>query len=122
MNARAPALPAALEHVGGYLYATSSPRDGILSPLRLTADGRSGQPAGLFGLRIPSRVKRYDLYTRVVNLPWRPAYADLGWNRWSPPAQPYLGALLGLAVARASVKQTESVTRIDIRRFGCRLK
>ena len=73
-------LSAALEHVGGYLYATSSPRDGILSPLRLTADGRSGQPAGLFGLRIPSRVKRYDLYTRVVNLPWRPAYADLGWN------------------------------------------
>ena len=73
-------LSAAMEHVRGYLYATSSPRDGILSGLHVTADGRSEEPAGLYGLRIPSRVSRYDLYTRVVDLPWRPAYADLGWK------------------------------------------
>jgi hypothetical protein len=73
-------LSAAMEHVRGYLYATSSPRDGILSGLHVTADGRSDDPAGLYGLRIPSRVSRYDLYTRVVDLPWRPAYVDLGWK------------------------------------------
>lgn len=73
-------LSSAMEHVRGCLYATSSPRDGILGGLRINADGKSGHPAGLYGLRIPSRVKRYDLYTRVVNLPWRAAYADLGWN------------------------------------------
>lgn len=73
-------LSGAMEHVRGCLYATSSPRDGILVGLRINADGKSGHSAGLYGLRIPSRVKRYDLYSRVVNLPWRAAYADLGWN------------------------------------------
>jgi len=73
-------LSEALKHVRGHLYATSSPYDGILSGLRVNADGQYGRPAGLYGLRIPSRVKRYDLYARVVNLAWRPAYADLGWN------------------------------------------
>ena len=58
-------LSAAMEHVRGHLYATSSPHDGILAGLRINADGQSGHPAGLRGLRIPSRVKRYDLYTRV---------------------------------------------------------
>jgi len=73
-------LSNAMGHVRGCLYATSSPRDGILGGLRISADGKCGHPAGLYGLRIPSRVKRYDLYSRVVNLPWRAAYADLGWN------------------------------------------
>lgn len=73
-------LSTAMEHVRGYLYATSSPLDGILAGVHVNADGRSGRPAGLVGLRIPSRVKRYDLYARVVNLSWRSAYADLGWN------------------------------------------
>ena len=41
---------------------------------------RTGRPAGVQGLRMPSGVKRYDLYARVVNLPWRPAYAGFGWN------------------------------------------
>jgi hypothetical protein len=73
-------LSGAMEHVRGCLYATNSPRDGILGGLRINADGESGHPAGLYGLNVPSRVRRYDLYSRVVNLPWRPAYAKLGWN------------------------------------------
>jgi hypothetical protein len=73
-------LSGAMEHVRGHLYATCSPFDGILVEMRLDADGRTGPPAGLYGLRIPSQVERYDLYSRVVNLPWRPAYADLGWR------------------------------------------
>ena len=73
-------LSAAMQRVRGCLYATSSPRDGILSGLRINADGEAGYPAGLYGLHIPSRVKRFDLYSRVVNLPWRAAYAELGWN------------------------------------------
>lgn len=73
-------LSNAMTHVSGFLYATSSPHDGILIGLRVNADGGSGQPAGLYGLRVPSRVKRFDTYARVVNLPWRPPYADLGWS------------------------------------------
>jgi pimeloyl-ACP methyl ester carboxylesterase len=73
-------LSMAMEHVQGCLYATSSPHDGILVGLRFNADGQRGPTAGLHGLRVPSRAKRYDLYTRVVNLSWRPAYAHLGWN------------------------------------------
>jgi hypothetical protein len=73
-------LSTAMQHVNGHLYATCSPFDGILGGMRLNADGQTGRPAGLHGLRIPSDVERYDLYTRVVNLPWRPAYADLGWK------------------------------------------
>jgi alpha-beta hydrolase superfamily lysophospholipase len=73
-------LSDAMAHVNGCLYATSSPRDGILSGLGVTADGSTDSPAGLHGLRIPARVKRYEHYARVVNLAWRAAYADLGWN------------------------------------------
>lgn len=73
-------LSIAMEHVHGHLYATSSPYDKILAGVFANADGVAGPPAGLHGFRVPSRVKRYDLYARVVNLPWRPAYADLGWN------------------------------------------
>ena len=73
-------LSVAMAHVNGHLYATSSPYDKLLAGVFANADGVAGRPAGLHGLRVPSRVKRYDLYTRVVNLPWRPAYADLGWN------------------------------------------
>ena len=73
-------LSTAMERVRGCLYATSSPQDGILAGLRVNADGQPGPPAGLHGLRVPSRVRRYDLYARVVNLSWRPAYDHLGWN------------------------------------------
>lgn len=73
-------LSAAMERVRGFLYATSSPHDGVLAGVRLNADGGAGQPAGLYGLRIPSDVRRYESYARVVNLPWRPPYAKLGWN------------------------------------------
>lgn len=73
-------LSKAMEHVRGHLYATSSPYDRILAGMRLNADGETGRPAGLHGLRIPSQVARYDHYARVVNLPWRPAYADVGWS------------------------------------------
>jgi pimeloyl-ACP methyl ester carboxylesterase len=73
-------LSAAMQHVGGFLYATSSPHDGVLAGVRLNADGDTGQPAGLYGLRVPSDVQRYESYARVVNLPWRPPYAKLGWS------------------------------------------
>ena len=73
-------LSDAMQHVRGFLYATSSPHDGILAGVRLNADGETGQPAGLYGLRIPSSVKRFESYVRIVNLPWRPPYANLGWN------------------------------------------
>jgi pimeloyl-ACP methyl ester carboxylesterase len=73
-------LSTAMEHVQGNLYATCSRVDGILGGITKNADGYSGNPAGLSGLRIPSRVQRYEHYARVVNLPWRPAYGDIGWN------------------------------------------
>ena len=73
-------LTKALQHVRGRLYATCSKYDGILAGVAVNADGVSGRPAGVQGLRMPSGVKRYDLYARVVNLPWRPAYAGFGWN------------------------------------------
>ncbi len=73
-------LSRAMGHVEGFLYATSSPNDGVLAGVRVNSDGGTGQPAGLYGLRIPSRVERFDVYARVVNLPWRPAYSSLGWN------------------------------------------
>ncbi len=73
-------LTKAMKHVTGRLYVTCSPRDGILSGLAGNADGEPGKPAGLHGLRVPGSLKRYDLYARVMNLRWRPAYAGFGWH------------------------------------------
>lgn len=73
-------LSDAIAHVRGFLYATSSPSDTILGGVTVAADGTPDPPAGLYGFRIPGRIKSYDAYTRVVNLPWRSVYADLGWN------------------------------------------
>lgn len=73
-------LSDAMAHVRGFLYATSSSTDGILEGVTVAADGAVTEPAGLHGFRIPARIKCYDCYTRVVNLPWRAVYADLGWK------------------------------------------
>ena len=73
-------LATAMQHVRGRLYATCSMRDRILSGVGVTADGLSGRPAGLGGLRIPDRMRSDDGYARVVNLHWRPAYAGFGWT------------------------------------------
>jgi hypothetical protein len=73
-------LSDAMAHVRGYLYATSSSADALLEGVGVAADGSIAEPAGIHGFRIPARIKCYDCYTRVVNLPWRAAYADLGWR------------------------------------------
>ncbi len=72
-------LSDAMAHVRGYLYATTSLRDGILSGMVALADGEPGKPAGLRGLRVPPRARRRSAYARVVNLHWRPAYGGFGW-------------------------------------------
>jgi hypothetical protein len=73
-------LSDAMAHVGGLMYATSSSGDSLLEGVSVAADGSFAEPAGLHGFRIPARIKCYDCYTRVVNLPWRAVYADLGWK------------------------------------------
>ena len=75
-------LAEALQHVRGRLYATCSTGDMLLASLALNADGTVGRAAGQRGFVLPAgltdREKRQ--YTKVVNLPWRPAYAGAGWN------------------------------------------
>ena len=52
----------------------------------LRSAGRPGRtrrpPAGRRGFRLPRRLTAEEtrLYAKVVNLPWRPAYASFGWN------------------------------------------
>lgn len=69
-------LTAALQHVGGRLYATTSPHDGILAALVINADGLGGPPAGRVGFRLPTEATEATrvAYRRVINLPWRPSY------------------------------------------------
>lgn len=73
-------LSDAMAHVNGFLYATCSSSDPILEGVAISADGSPNAPAGLYGFRIPARIRNIDAYTRVVNLPWRAVYADLGWS------------------------------------------
>ena len=75
-------LSPVLRHVRGHLYVTSSPHDGMLAMMAVNADGGSGAPAGRVGAQIPRTLSRSDreLYRKVVNLPWKPAYAGCGWN------------------------------------------
>ncbi|HNO76652.1 MAG TPA: hypothetical protein PKN33_01225 [Phycisphaerae bacterium] len=75
-------LTPALLHVRGKLYATCSRRDAILATLGVNADGESGAPAGRSGFRIASGLttKQRQLYTKVVNLPWRRQYNKYGWR------------------------------------------
>jgi hypothetical protein len=75
-------LSPALEHMRGYFYATYSREDYILAALAVNADGGPGPPAGKVGFRRPAKMSREtaQLYSKVVNLPWKPGYAGYGWN------------------------------------------
>ncbi|MHC4235300.1 MAG: hypothetical protein ACYSUQ_09315 [Planctomycetota bacterium] len=75
-------LVEALEHVRGRLYATCSGEDMILASLAVNADGMTGQAAGQNGFVLPEGLssKHKRSYAKVVNLPWRAAYAGFGWN------------------------------------------
>lgn len=72
----------ALPHVRGHVYATVSRRDRLLSLMTLNADGGTGPPAGREGIQLPDDVAPSErrLYCKVVNLPWKPAYAAWGWD------------------------------------------
>lgn len=74
----------ALRHVKHRLYATSSPHDAILIAAR-SAGLESGRPAGQVGFKLPRHAGRTDstrnkLYSKLVNLPWRPGYVAYGWD------------------------------------------
>ena len=71
-----------LGHVRGHLYVTVSLRDRMLAVMSVNADGGPGPPAGRTGVLTPRALDRSDRtpYRKVVNLPWRPAYAGFGWN------------------------------------------
>ncbi len=75
-------LTRAMRRVRGYLYATTSPRDGILPGRGITADGSIGRFAGQVGFKLPATGGRSmrDAYRRVVNLPWQPSYLAYGWD------------------------------------------
>ncbi|MFH0982145.1 MAG: hypothetical protein V2A79_11460 [Planctomycetota bacterium] len=75
-------LSRALGHVRGHLYVTASRGDNLLAMMPVNADGGSGPPAGRTGARMPQVLARTgrEPYRKVVNLPWRPAYAGYGWN------------------------------------------
>lgn len=75
-------LTRALHHVRGHLYVTASLRDGMLAVMPINADGGVGPPAGRTGVQMPRVLANADRasYRKVVNLPWRPAYAGYGWN------------------------------------------
>jgi len=67
----------AFEHIKGRVYVFYSPYDPILSgPVRVlgTIDGSFSDAAGLVGLQPRPAYKG-----RIVNLPWRPEYAEYGW-------------------------------------------
>jgi len=71
-----------MERVGGRLYATTSPHDGILRAIVTNADGGGGPPAGKSGFAMPARRDHRvaQAYSRVVNLPWRASYLQFGWD------------------------------------------
>ena len=75
-------LTHAMKHVKRNLYATSSPRDGILNAITVNADGIPGRPAGLAGFTLPASADddTREAYTRVMNLPWKPSYVGFGWQ------------------------------------------
>lgn len=75
-------LSKALGQIRGHLYCTASKDDGILGVLAVNADGGSGPPAGLVGLKMPhgSSQGSRERYARVVNLPWQPAYSGFDWD------------------------------------------
>jgi pimeloyl-ACP methyl ester carboxylesterase len=75
-------LTKAMQHVRRSLYATCSPHDGILATLAVNADGEAGPPAGRVGFRLPKQAGAgiESAYSRVMNLPWQPAYLAFDWD------------------------------------------
>lgn len=71
-----------MHHVRGRLYATCSQKDGILSTIITNADHKGGDPAGINGFRPPRNrtAATRAAYSRVVNLPWKPAYVAFDWD------------------------------------------
>jgi hypothetical protein len=71
-----------MQHVRRNLYATCSPHDAILATLAVNADGESGPPAGRVGFRLPKQAGSNveAAYSRVINLPWEPAYLAFDWS------------------------------------------
>ncbi len=75
-------LAKAMRHVRRNLYATCSPHDAILATLAVNADGLPGPPAGRVGFRLPRQAGAGtdEVYQRVINLPWDPAYLAFDWS------------------------------------------
>lgn len=74
-------LTAALEHVAGRLYATTSPYDAILK-VAPSAGVQAGAPAGIEGFSLPRFADEHTIqqYDKAVMLPWRPEYLAWGWD------------------------------------------
>lgn len=75
-------LTAALRHVRGRLYATTSKEDYVLATLVINADGGTGPTAGRVGFRVPRDLPpdQAKLYEKVISVPWKPAHVGYGWN------------------------------------------
>ncbi|HUU84607.1 MAG TPA: hypothetical protein VM243_14000 [Phycisphaerae bacterium] len=75
-------LADALEHVRGRMYATTSRHDMLLAAMTVCAEGELGPPAGRTGFLLPRSLSESQkrLYAKLILLPWRPAYAALGWD------------------------------------------
>jgi hypothetical protein len=75
-------LSTALSHVRGKVYAFSSPNDALVlgAGTRLfgTIDGRQCQAAGLCGFTCPETAAAKDQYTKLVPMPYDPAWIKLG--------------------------------------------
>jgi pimeloyl-ACP methyl ester carboxylesterase len=75
-------LSRALRHIRGHLYATASSGDRILPMTPVNADGGAGPAIGQVGVQIPPvlAMPNRAVYAKVVNLPWKAAYAGYGWD------------------------------------------
>jgi len=98
----------AFEHMKGRIYVYYSPYDPILSgPVRVlgTIDGSSEDAAGLVGLR-----PRAAYQGRVVNIPWRPEYADYGWagGHTDCTSEPFVQRFVAPYIMGAGPDRTDS--------------
>jgi hypothetical protein len=73
-----------LRHLRGGLYVYHSPSDLVLShivPITGTVDRKKDPPAGQFGFSPPVNLSHEGrlLYSKVLNIPWRPEFAKYGY-------------------------------------------
>lgn len=73
-----------LRHLRGSLYVYYSPSDLVLSqivPITGTVDRRADPPAGCFGFSPPPHLTEEGrrLYSKLVNIGWRPEFAKYGY-------------------------------------------